>query len=359
MRALPDSPGNGTAVIGEDAAAAGEAPPRPRGARPSAAPPRSARRPRAGGSPPGSGGRGRRGGPGPCARLGLARTTWPRWSTASTPSSIAERMASVRPRSRAISAIRRCSSSADWLMMRASSPSSSSRRTRMRAERLPRANWRAVSMISRSDRPSDAERSDGEEPGGDEGQEEGEGPRPPQVAALLLDRPDPAGQARHPHDPTGMAHRHRRVEQLRPHGGAAALGPARLPGERPPHLRPPAVVLDRVEVAPGGRRVGEHAAVGGDDRHPRVHLAGGRVHDRVEGLEADAAGQRVLDHPGHEPRLGGQAGEGLVAGPPVERRAGEEQQHGQGHPGRHHRRHHHAPAQRQSLPHSSPSRARR
>ena len=59
----------------------------------------------------------------------------------------------MRPRSRAISARRSCSSSAERLMMRASSPSSSSRLTRMRAARLPLASWRAVSMISPSDRP--------------------------------------------------------------------------------------------------------------------------------------------------------------------------------------------------------------
>ena len=270
---------------------------------------------------------------------------------------MAERIASVRPRSRAISAIRRCSSSADWLMMRASSPSSSSRRTRMRAERLPRAYWRAASMISWSDRPSEAERRTERSPVATRARRRAKAPARHRSRPCSSIAPIPRDRRATPTIRPGMAHRHRRVEKLRPHGGAAALGPARLPGERPPHLRPRAVVLERVEVASGGHRVGDDAPVGSDDRHPRGHLPRGRVHDRVEGLEAGAAGELVLDHPGHEPRLGGEAGEGLVAGPAVERRAGQEQQHGQGHPGRHHRRQHHAPAQRQSLPHSSPSRA--
>jgi hypothetical protein len=47
----------------------------------------------------------------------------------------------------------------DDAMMRASSPSSSSRRTRMRAERLPDAKCRAVSIIPSSERASEAESS--------------------------------------------------------------------------------------------------------------------------------------------------------------------------------------------------------
>ena len=77
----------------------------------------------------------------------------PRWSTARTPSSIAERIASVRPRSRAISASRPCSSSADWLMIRASSPSSSSRPHADAGGQVALRDWRAVSMISSSERP--------------------------------------------------------------------------------------------------------------------------------------------------------------------------------------------------------------
>ena len=74
----------------------------------------------------------------------------PRSSTARTPSSIAERMASVRARSRAISVIRSWSWSADRLTIRASSPSSSLRRTRLRACRSPWAKRRAASITSLS-----------------------------------------------------------------------------------------------------------------------------------------------------------------------------------------------------------------
>ena len=73
-----------------------------------------ARPPRAAGSPPGSGGRAASS---EVEAAAQARrwpgSPMPRWSTASTPSSIAERMASMRARSRAISARRPCSWSAE------------------------------------------------------------------------------------------------------------------------------------------------------------------------------------------------------------------------------------------------------
>ena len=62
------------------------------------------------------------------------------------PSSIADRIASTRARSRAISVIRSWSWSAERFRMRASSPSSSVRETVLRASRLPAANWRAASI---------------------------------------------------------------------------------------------------------------------------------------------------------------------------------------------------------------------
>ena len=167
------------------------------GAGRSAGPPPAPRPPRSGGPPPGSGGPPGPSGPGCGRALGLARRTTPRWSTASSPSSTAERMASVRPRSRAISVRRPWSWSAEWLRMRASSPSSSPRRTRARAPRSPAAKRRAESMISRSGPASDEERASESSAVMPKARARARARRAPELAGLLLDAAEGQRHARH------------------------------------------------------------------------------------------------------------------------------------------------------------------
>ncbi len=199
----------------------------------------------------------------------------------------------------------------------------------------------------------------GHEPGGDEGEEEGERRRPPEGAALLRDGPERARQPGHPPHLSPVAHRHRGVEEVRAEGRAAALGLAHPPGQGLADLGPPRVVLEGGELSPRHRRVREDPAVGRDHRHPRPHVAGRLVDQGVEGLRPRASGEGVLHHPGHEPRLGGEGLARLADGSSLQRGAGEQQQGGERDRGGHHRRQHHAPAQRQTSPHASPSRATR
>ena len=265
----------------------------------------------------------------------------------------------MRPRSRAISARRSCSSSAERLMMRASSPSSSSRLTRMRAARLPLASWRAVSMISPSDRPRPRESSSDTSPLA------ASATRPASAALRQSARPCasirsmPRLSRATPTTPPARRIGTAAYSSRTPDRRARALGPRDLAGEGAHHLGAAAVVLDGRELGAGQGRVREHAPVRADDRHARVHLAGRRVDQAVELAARRAASQGVLDDARHQAGLGGQAGEGVVARAPLERRARDEQQHAEHDGGRHHRRHHHAPAQGQPASHSSLPRAKR
>ena len=252
----------------------------------------------------------------------------PRWSTARTPSSIADRMASVRPRSRAISAIRSCSWSAERLMIRASSPSSSWRRTRMRAERLPCAYCRAVSMISaqragRAATESSTERSAVAR----RARPRARAAARHRLRALLLDRLDPAGEPGHPDDaPAIVAHRHRGVEQLGSHRGAAPLGARRRPGAGRP--APPAGRRGSPcasSAAPGGHGVGDDPAVGRDHGDPRARPRGRPRPRAGRALRRSCrAASALLDHAGHEAGLRGQGRERVVPRPAVEGGAGQQ-----------------------------------
>ena len=233
----------------------------------------------------------------------------------------------MRPRSRAISARRSCSSSAERLMMRASSPSSSSR-PHADAGREVAARELARGLHDLAERAAETAREQQRhEPARGERHEARERGAAPQRPALRLDPLDAAAQPRDPDDPARAADRDRRVQQPHADRRARALGPRDLAGERAHHLGAAAVVLDRRELGARQRRVGEHAPVRADDRHPRVHLARRRVDQAVELVVRRAASERVLDHPRHQAGLGGQAGEGVVARAPLERRARDEQQH--------------------------------
>ena len=231
-------------------------------------------------------------------RCGLARITVPRWSTARTPSSIAVRMASVRPRSRAISATRSCSWSPDWLMMWASSPSSSSRRTLMRADRLPvRELPGGVHDLAQraGERRREEER---QEPGGDEREAEGESGRPPQIVPGRLDLGAVAREARHAHDGVAGPDRHRDVQELGPDGRAPALRPGHPARERLLDLRSVGVILERGELGARDRGVAEHAPVTRDHRDPRLDVARRLVDHGVEARRAERPGRAHPRRPG-------------------------------------------------------------
>ena len=179
----------------------------------------------------------------------------------------------------------------------------------------------------------------------------------PQLAALRRDAVEPAAEARDPLHPARGGDRHRRIQQLDPDGRAPALGPGDLAGKRAHDLRPASVVLELLQLCAGNGGVREHAAVRSDDRDPRVDVARRRVDRGVELVLGRATGEGVLDDAGHQPGLRGQAGEGVVASPPLEGRARPDEQHREHDGGRHHGRRHHPSAQRQPSLHSPASRA--
>ncbi len=289
-------------------------------------------------------------------RLGLARITVPRWSTARTPSSIADRMASVRPRSRAISAIRSCSWSADWLMMRASSPSSSSRRTGMRAERLPCAYCRAVSMISRSERASEDESSTERPAVARSARARASAPARHRLRLCSSIVSIPRETRATPTTRPPTAHRHRGVEKLGSHGGAAPLGARRRSGQRGLDLGPVGVVRHALERLPGGRGVGEDPAVGEITvtRAFTSRAAASTIGSSVSALVPAASACSTT-------RAMRRASAVRVANASSRARRSSEgparsEEDGQGHPRRHHRRQDHAPAERQASSHLSSSR---
>ena len=189
----------------------------------------------------------------------------------------------MRPRSRAISPRRSCSSSAEWLMMRASSPSSSSRLTRMRAARLPLGEL-AGGLHDLAERAAEARRErERHEPARDERQQARERGAAPERPALRLDPLDAAAQARDPDDLARAPDRHRGVQQAhaRPSRSCARRA-RRWPASAPTTSGRPPWFSTAASSAPESRRVGEHAPVAADDRDARVHLARGGVDQAVE-----------------------------------------------------------------------------
>ena len=243
--------------------------------------------------------------------------------------------------------------------MRASSPSSSSRPTRMRACRLPAAYCRAVSMMAWSDRASDAERRNDTSAVAARAARRASAAERHRSSACAPTVGERARQPRDRDDPAVLPDGHGRVEQVLADRGAVPLRLAGASGERLLDLRAVRVVLQPRELRPRDRRVGEDAAVGGDDRDARLDVARGRVHDGVERVLARAAGELVLDDTGHEPRLGRERVRRLVARAALQRGPREHQERPERHGRSDHRRHHHAPAQRKLSDQDSPSRARR
>ena len=184
-----------------------------------------------------------------------------------------------------------------------------------------------------------------EQAGDAEGQEQGEALGASEVGRLLLDRLERRGHPRDPENAAAVANRDRGVEQVAAHGRAVTHGRAGPGSEGLPDLGPAAVVLQRGQVGAGNRGIGDHPAVRGHDRHPRPHLAGRLVHERVQLRRGGAARQPLLDHPGHEARLREQGRARLFEGALAQARLGQEVDGQEGGRGGGRRRHRHARAQ--------------
>ena len=139
-----------------------------------------------------------------------------------------------------------------------------------------------------------------------EGQGEGDGHRPLQVVDLLLHAAERERDARDADDAGPMLDGHRGVEQVVAHGRAVADGAARAHLQGLLDLGPVQMVLHRAQRVPGQRGVRDHRPVGGDDRHPGLDVAGRLVDDGVDLVGRPALGERLRDHPRHQPRLGEQ-----------------------------------------------------
>ena len=97
----------------------------------------------------------------------------------------------------------------------------------------------------------------------------------------------------------------------------------------------------RGELGAGDRGVAEHAPVARDHRDPGLDVARRRVDHGIEALRRNAPGELVLDDPGHQPRLGAERREALLAGPGGQPWPGQQEKDEEGEPGRHHRRRDH------------------
>ena len=100
------------------------------------------------------------------------------------------------------------------------------------------------------------------------------------------------------------------------------------------HLGPVGVVLGLRQERRRQAGVGQHPAIARHQRHARLQVAGGLVHQRVERRGRHPGRHLVLDEPRHQPRLGQAGDECLLLGVVPQPRAHHERHH-QGDDGEH------------------------
>ena len=175
----------------------------------------------------------------------------------------------------------------------------------MRAPRLPAANCRAAVMMSWSGpaRGRDEERGQG---GGDEeGEEQGEHHGPAEVAHLLLDAGQGQGHADDADGSSRVAHRHRGVEQVVLHRGAlcrVAVPTPEASASNTSGLEPWFSTAAR--AGPESEESASTRPSGATTVTRARTSRAACVHQGVELVGGDAPSEGLLDHAGHEPRLG-------------------------------------------------------